>query len=315
MTNEPIRKNLNFDPRMAPYVERARLTLNDYDVSDPAAKEVMERSRDVMKRILLKQKIAEPVAESVIDKTISLAIDYQLELLRRRRRLAKRKDQETELQKLLEKVKIILAKVSKLDQRSRSELNKITVKQCWEDFDTEAFAGIVHGMVEILPTMSPARFANEARSAINDAILPECDELHVREIIRWGEPALLELWETIPAATRIQTEKFLRRLPPGTSVLAFFRKLDEGLATFVPPSKDGRLPGIMRLFARRVARIWVRLGLHAGRAYDGMKGKERDSPFQSFCRHALAAVGDQSSISRRQVGEVQHWLESLDLGD
>jgi hypothetical protein len=210
-----------------------------------------------------------------------------------------------ELQKLLKTINTIREAVSKLEQRSRGKLNKITVNQCWKNFDTEAFAGIVQDMIEILPTLAPARIANDARSAIIEGILPKSYDRDVREIKRRGRPALVELWETIPASTRIQTEKFVRRLPPDTSVIAFFRQLEAGAAALVPRPKDGRSPARVKVFARGVAKIWARLGLHVGRAYDGVWSTERDSPVQSFCGHALAAVGDQSRVSRRQVCNIQ----------
>ena len=308
MTNEPIMKTLNFARRMEPFVERARLTDKHYDVGDVAAMNVVERSRKGMNQILLRQKVSELEAKWAIRETFSIAVNYKLETRRRQQRVLKQKAQEIQILKLLEKVKVIRNTVSNLAQKSRSELNEITVKQCWEDFDTEAFAGIVHAMVDILPTLSPTRIANDARSAICETTLPEYYAPEVRNITRCGGPAVLELWETIPAITRVQTEQFMRRLPQGTSVARFLRHLEDGLAIFMPRSKKGRSHAIVSVFAYRVAKIWIRLGLEVGRAYDGVASKERDSPFQSFCRHALAAVGEHCGISRRQVCKLQHCL-------
>ena len=47
--------------------------------------------------------------------------------------------------------------------------------------------------------------------------------------------------------------------------------------------------------------IWTGLGLKIGRAYDGAQGKNVESNFQRFARLALAAVGDNSVVSRRQI--------------
>ena len=308
MTNEPIMKILNFARKMEPFVERARLTGKHYDVGDVTAINVVERCRKGMNQILLRQKLSELEAKWAIRETFSIAVTYKLETRRRQQRVLKQKAQEIQILKLLDKIKVIRNTVSSLEQKARSKLNEITVKQCWEDFDTEAFAGIVHAMVDMLPTLSPTRIANDARSAICETTLPEYYTPEVRNITRCGGPAVLELWETIPAITRVQTEQFMRRLPQGTSVVRFLRHLEDGLAIFMPRSKNGRSHAIVSVFAYRVAKIWIRLGLHVGRAYDGEENKERDSPFQSFCRHALAAVGESCGISRRQVCKLQHCL-------
>ena len=52
--------------------------------------------------------------------------------------------------------------------------------------------------------------------------LPKYYAPEVWNITPCGGPAVLELWETIPAITRAQTEQFMRRLRPGTSVARFF---------------------------------------------------------------------------------------------
>ena len=305
MSNERLVTNLQYPRKMEQFVQRIKAGLKAYDPLNPQMKELMEENRRQMKETLLKKKISERKAEKVIDEAITIALDYRLEPLRRHRCLSAREAEQKELKQLIRAIDTLKQAVSKLEAGSRKELNKTTAKQDWHHFDTEAFAAILHAMMETLPTLSPACIADDAVAAINERTLPGSNARHVRKIVRTAGPAILELWETIPAITRIQTEKFLRRLPPGTSVVEFLRRFGDGLAKFKSGLKDGRRPAMIRVFARRVAKLWRGLGLHVGRAFDGYAREERDSIFQQFCRFALAAVGDRSGVSRRQVCNVQ----------
>ena len=176
------------------------------------------------------------------------------------------------------------------------------VKQDWQSFDTETFADLIRAIADKFTDLSPACLAEEARLAIYE---PDWGPKHpmVEQIVRTAPPVILELWETLPAATRAQTEAGLRSWAPPSrgAAIAFLNNLSVLLAKSQPKRKTGRRPPIERRFGERVAKLWRRLGLHVGRAYNGKLGCHVESDFQRFTRWALTGVGDDSRLSSRQL--------------
>ena len=126
-------------------------------------------------------------------------------------------------------------------------------------------------------------------------------------IARTAPPEIIDLWETMSAGTRQQLEEKIRRSAAKKSAIEFLGQLALLLKRFSPRSKAGRRT-IQRQYVERVGKIWRALGLRIGRAYDGMKSKSVESRFQRYCRLALAAVGDSSQISGRQIVVVNNDL-------
>ena len=300
MAKQPLVRNLSVDRKMKPYVDRMRLRPKDHQTSNSQGMMLVENSRNEMKKILLKKKIPEQAAERAIDKAGAMALDYQLEPLRRERCFSDKKAAERHRKRLIKHVDDLIYAVSKLPPFGKRELNKITAEQDWRNFDTEIFTELIHALMQAL---SKFQFSSaiDARAAMNEARLPGSKHPRVIAIGRTARPAILDLWDTIPATTRVQVEAHLRRLSRGKSVLQFLRHLKTGLVKFNPRSKRGRSPAIMSVFAHRIAGIWIGLGLRVGRA-----ATESDSVFQRFCRHALAAIGQHSGVSRRQVRNLQN---------
>jgi hypothetical protein len=116
---KPYACRKEFDRRMEPFVERARLTGKHYDVGDVAAMNVMERSRKGMNQILLRQKISELEAKWAIRETFSIAVNYKLETRRRQQRMLKQKAQEIEI--------LQLSRVAFLATRGRLRLVRVEV--------------------------------------------------------------------------------------------------------------------------------------------------------------------------------------------
>jgi hypothetical protein len=299
MAKQPLLRNLNVDRKMKPYVERMRLRLKDHQTGDSQVKMLMENSNE-MKKILLKKKIPEQAAERAIGEAISIALDYRLEQLRRERYLSDKKAAERDRKHLIKRLDDLIYAVSKLPRLAKCELDKITAEQDWQDFDTEMFTELIHALMQALSKFQFSS-ASDARAAMNEARLPGSKHPRVMAIDRTARPAILDLWDTIPATTRVQVEAHLRRLSRGKSALQFLRHLKTGLVKFNPRSKKGRLPAITRVFAHQIAGIWIGLGLRVGRA-----ATDYDSVFQRFCRHTLAAVGEHSGVSRRQVRNLQN---------
>ena len=151
--------------------------------------------------------------------------------------------------------------------------------------------------------------ANRARSAIIEP-LRASKHLAVVQIVRTAPPMILDLWEVIPAQTRTQVEAGLRKWVPPTQrpAIKFFNRLVFLLEKFRPQLEKGRRRAIEGRFGQRLARIWRGLGLHVGRAFDGMSDHHIESNFQRFTRLALTAVGDDSRVSSRQIDNLKSTL-------
>jgi Bacteriophage Sf6, terminase small subunit-like len=122
-------------------------------------------------------------------------------------------------------------------------------------------------------------------------------------------PQLIDLWESISEATRIEVERLMQHAGTSTSLSAWLISLADLLVQERPARKLGAPRSQLQLFVWRVAAIWRRLGLRPGLAYNfflhpggqDRRGGRIESGFQSYCRAALAAFGDFSEISARQV--------------
>jgi hypothetical protein len=289
------------------YVARVRLRLKDFDITD------LEKSQanQTMANILTGNGIPQHKAELAVAQTVDFAADHQLQPLRRDRYLKGSALAKKNLDRLIELFDQLVQVLSKFPPVSRGKLNKIVVGQDWRHFDTEAFDYLIHAMRDALPKLSPACVAQEALSIINEATLRVSEDLAVTQTIRTGPPAILDLWQIIPAATRTQVEEGIRRWPSCRSATAFFRDLATVLAN--SQQKTGRGPAVEGLFATRAAAIWRGLDLHVGRAYFG---GDRSAPaghyasnFQSFCKEAFAVFGEGSSVSERQVDRLKRELQ------
>jgi hypothetical protein len=125
--------------------------------------------------------------------------------------------------------------------------------------------------------------------------------VRLQELFAPLPPELIELWEIMPAETRRAVEQAVRNSTVKRSAIKFLRRLVVLLNKFLPQAKLGRMPTIQRRYIERVSKIWRALGLKIGYAYDGINSRSVESSFQRFARLALAAVGDDSVISRRQI--------------
>jgi hypothetical protein len=139
------------------------------------------------------------------------------------------------------------------------------------------------------------------------------------KINRTAPPAVVELWDTIPAATRTQTESNLRGSASvkKSSAIQFLKHLVVLLKRHREKIGRGRRLAIEVGYVQAVEAIWRRhgLGSRIGLAFDylkGAKGENIESRFQRFGRLALAAVGDRSGVSRWQVTKVKLRAKILD---
>jgi hypothetical protein len=303
-----LQENVRLGKGMKSYVARAHLRIKDFDIID------LEKSETEMRDFLIGRRIPEQNAKWAVVRTLNIAADHQLERLRRERYLEDLALANINLERLKRNLDQLVRVLSKLPPFSKGKLNKIMVGQDWRHFDTEAFAYLIHAMMDALPKLSPACVAREALSIINEGTLRASDneDPAVTQTVRTAPPAILDLWESIPAASRTQAEEGVRRMPSCKSATEFFRHLATMLAKSCPQQRMERSSA---LFGKRVATIWRGLKLHVGRAYYNGSGSQHGpachypSNFQRFCLDALAVIGDDSPVSGRQVDRLKLELQ------
>jgi hypothetical protein len=296
------RRDVKSPSGMTAYVGRVRFDVIDF--SNRKLSRSFIKSRKEMEAILISKKIPRAKAETAVIQTLNIAANHCLEPLRRAGNLDELRRATSRLSTLIKRIESFVQLVSELPPRSKGKLNDIITEQDLRNFDWEVFANIIHAIIDELSRTSPAIVADRARLALSDAGFQAPNDPALARI-RSAPPKILELWETIPAQARAQVEADVRGLSSRKSAVQFFRYLVTALKRSYPRPRLGRPPVVERLFAQSVAAIWRRLGLHAGRAY--FAGNKYQSPchkpssFQRFCDLALAAVGDKSRVSGRQV--------------
>jgi hypothetical protein len=269
-----------------------RMRVSDLDLGDPATASQFERNCEEMASILAKKKIPEAKAKRAIAETLEVAADHQLQGLRQKDIQRDRVRSAGDVGRLIARLEELAQAIAKLPPVSKKKLNAIAAEYTAQFFDTETFCSLICALADALPELGPNRRAQDVLNAIYQP---------VAGIVRTSPPELIELWESISAETRRQVEKAVRASAAKRSAVEFFRKLIVLLNKLWPQAKRGRLQTIQRRYTHRVGEIWARLGLKVGHAYDGFLGKNVESSFQRFARLALAAVGDGSVISRRQI--------------
>jgi hypothetical protein len=290
---------------MHPYVLRVRLRGWHFDFGSNAETAVeFNVCINQMRKILVQRRIPVVAADKAISETLEAAVDHQLSQLRFDRLRAMEDQSHTTLQRLIEVLRRIGDAISQLPPTSKGVLNE-RVSGVFEQqiFDTEVFIDVMETIVATLPELSPRRLANDVLSLI----YPAPDEGRRLPII--------DLWETMPATTRVKIEELVQKLKLTTSVVGWLNCIADLLARERPQRKRGAPRSTLQLFVRRVAAIWRRLGLTPGLAYSFNlhpgghdrigRGGRIDSAFQRYCRSALATFGDTTKISARQVGNAK----------
>lgn len=291
-SDDRLIKRLRVSKKMRPFAGRMRLRISDLDLGDSATASQYERSREKMASILAKKKIPKAKAKRAIAETLEVAADHQLQGLRQKDSQRDRVRSAGDVGRLIARLEELAQAIAKLPPVSKKKLNAIVVEYTAQFFDTETFSPLICALADALPELGPKR---RAQDVLNTIYRP------VAGIVRTSPPELIELWESISAETRRQVEKEVRALAVKRSAVEFFRKLIILLNKFLPQANLGRMPTIQRRYIERVSKIWQALGLKIGRAYDGINSRSVESSFQRFARLALAAVGDDSVISRRQI--------------
>src|SRR5262249_54183688 len=211
------------------------------------------------------------------------------------------------INRLIKQVGRLAQMLAKLPRPAKGKLHEIMSGLNWRQFDTETFAEFMHAILNVLSNVPASRFSADAHSSIVDSLRSSNDRV-VTKINRTAPPAIVELWDAIPAATRTQVESNFRvwASVKKRSVVGFLEHLVALLRQHREKIGRGRRLAIEGRYVQAVEAIWRRhgLGSHVGLAFDylkGDKGKNVESSFQRFGRLPLAAAGDQSRVSRWQV--------------
>jgi hypothetical protein len=276
---------------MRPYVKRMRLGTKDLDLSDPTTASQFERNGQEMRGILAAARIPSAKVKPAIEQTLDAAVDHRLQGMRQEDRRQDRLRSKDGVGRLIERLTALAAAIAKLPPSAKKELNAIVASHTVQFFDTETFAAIITDIAAALPMLAPRKHAQDAFDVIDQPIAG---------IVRTAPPEIIELWESMSAETRHKIELKFRRSAAKKSAIEFLRQLVLLLKRFSPRSGAGRRT-IQRQYIERVGSVWQGLGLRIGRAYDGINDKSIESRFQRYCRLALAAVGDGSQISGRQI--------------
>ena len=321
MAGEPddrLVRNIRVSKRMKPFVNRMRLRLEDLDLTDPDAAARLDRAQEEMGSILKRMKISGTVANQIIAETLDAAVNHRFESLRRDQNLKHLAQANSNLDRLIKHVEGLAQMLAKLPRPTKDELNKITTGLNWHQFDPEVFAEFMHAILDALNRASASRFAANARSLIVESLRSSNDRVATK-INRTAPPAIMELWNTIPAATRTQMESNLRASASvkRISAIGILKHLVVLLKQHREKIGQGRHLAIEVGYVQAVEAIWRRhgLGSRVGLAFDhlkGDKGENIESRFQRFGRLALAAVGDRSGVSRWQVKKVKLRAKMLD---
>jgi hypothetical protein len=304
VNNKPLLSQFRITASMQHYVLRLRLRGGDYDFgSDSEAAVAFTKHIGEMRRILMEKRIPAIVADRAILKTLEAAVDFQLAAIRYRFIKIMEDQSHGALDRLIDTLRKLRDAIARLPPRSKGELNRqITEVLCQPIFDTEVFIDLIEALAAALPKLSPERHAKSALAIIDS------------EPKEGRRSPVIDMWETMSATTRVSVEGLIEPTT-STSLVPWLGRLVDLLHRERPTRKPGVPRAITRVFVSRVAAIWRTLGLNPGLAYNFFlypatdeeigRGGRTESRFQRYCHAALAAFGDLTEISARQVQQVR----------
>lgn len=262
--------------KMRPFVRRMKIKSRDL----PRTAE-LRQAEDEMSTIL--KRIDPTQAANVVEGSLDAAANHQLARLRYEEiRIAQRRSLER-LDQLIEIIERLAQAISALPLNSKGVLNLCLRELIREGhFDTEIFFGLIDRLQVESPKLSPQAKASK-----------------VLDIVVKEGGVLRELWETMPASTRLKTEKKMVALNQ-KPVVELMRLLPRILNDFRPPKPRGAPPSLDFGFVCAVDRIWVEQCEHTG-----LKGRRAEGPFHRFCNAALRGVGHSSEISSNQLARLR----------
>jgi hypothetical protein len=271
---------------VAAYADRIRLK------APPRASK--SKSARLMFDILAKKKVAITKATDAIRETLDAAANAGYAALRQKNSRQSREQGRDLIDELNSKLNAFAGAISKLPPNSKSKLNRRMADVMMSGvFDTEIFIELVDCLAACLPQLFPKKLADDALLLLLAETSPE------------AKSPIVGLWEAIPSKTRSRVERELESRLPMRGV-ALLRLIPELLDNHRLVPRLGAPTSPKAEFVIELDRIWRSLGLTSGRQYDAAGGAgHKSSPFQQFGDAALAAVGNESRISDRQVDNLK----------
>jgi phosphotransacetylase len=121
-----IHKNLEVANRMEPYASRLRLRLKHFDVSDPKKKQRLANAHREMTKILVKKKVHPDEARRAVTRTLDIAADHLLEVLRRDQNLQGLSRSQRDLRRLIKQLEHLRLAISTLPPLAKSNSTKLS---------------------------------------------------------------------------------------------------------------------------------------------------------------------------------------------
>jgi hypothetical protein len=286
---------------MRPYVLRVRLRAGrHFDFGkDPESAVRFSHQIAKMRQILVRSGIAVGDADTAIQKTLYAAVDHQLS----HHRFAQHRMNEEHSLRVVDQLILELRElrdlISRLPPSAKGKLNQqVAAALDQPTFDSEVFISVIDITEKSLRQASPRRLADDALAKIRP------------ELVEHRTPPLILLWEALPSPTRLHVEDSMQGKQKA-SLTGWLSTLADLLKQRRPAANLGAPHSTAQQFVRQVRSIWLGLGLKAGLTYKFDlhpatqhrvgRGGRVESGFQSYCQAALAAFGDFSKISARQV--------------
>jgi hypothetical protein len=244
--------------------------------------------------VLAKKKVPITKAADAIRRTLDAAANAKYAVPRLKNSQQIREQGVDLINELISKLSTFADAISKLPPNAKSTLNRRIADITRSGvFDTEVFIEVVDCLAACLPQLSPKKLADEALLLLLAGASPEV------------KSPIIGLWEAIPSVTRSRVERQLTTRPPKSGV-ALLNLIPALLNSHRPFAPLGAPASPKFEFVKEADRIWSSLNLKSGRRYDAAKGAGHvSSAFQQFGDAALAAVGNGSRISDRQVDNLK----------
>jgi hypothetical protein len=306
VTEDRLAVRIRVSEKMRPFMGRMRLRLEHLDLADPEAVDRLDSAKQRMRQILRKKNVPVAEAERAIQQALDAAVDYQIQALRAEQADQRNARSKEQLRRLMRHIALLSTTIAKLPRFSKGKLNRIVKEQIWTEFDSEAFGRLFQMLLDTVVRLSPRRYADDAGTAIRES-LEYRDDPVVAFNTRQAPPALIELWEYIPDATRTAAEAHLRGWIPPTrgQVSAFLAYLNSLLKRHRPKRDRRRRRALVGVYLNKIGAIWERLALDIALARGGSREKKAESLIHQFAKLALAGIGDNSVVSLRQIANLK----------
>jgi hypothetical protein len=275
-------------------VHRLTLTPSESKVSRSANGAAIRIS---MGAILKKAGVPEDKAHRVINEAIhaALALLRDVFMVDQRKKATNR--DKVDANELVLQLRSVADAIDELPPASKGKLNKILETVVWGQFDTEEFCRIVDGIIEALKSVSPKCHAQEVHLQLVERRCFLRQKIRIASIRRSAQPAIRELWENMAACRDI--EAGLRKSGSKRKSLSDFLRYAADLLELQQVANLRPVP--LRAYLRRLVKITQDCGLSYKPTHDWRSGTEVEREFQAIAKYAIAAVGANQTISRRQI--------------